>query len=211
MMINLSDRLQAVANMVPQGAKIVDVGTDHGYVPVYLVQNGICDSAIACDINELPLKSCEFLVRESGLGNKIKCILSNGVDNVPNDEYDTVILAGMGGELISDILSRVENAFDKTFIINPMTHSEIVRKWLYDNKFEIKNDIVIPDGKHHYNIILAKYCGKDIKKSQTDYYLGEIKDFSDKEYFLHLINYLTNKQKSGIDFSQVIKDIEEKL
>lgn len=210
-MINLSDRLQAVADMVPNGSKIVDVGTDHGYVPVYLVQNGICQNAIACDINSSPLKSCEYLVRETGLEDKIKCILSNGLDNVPNDEYDTVILAGMGGELIADILSRVENVTEKSFIINPMTHSEIVRKWLFDNKFEILNDVVLPDGKHHYNIIYAKYSDKVVKKTQTDYYLGEIKDFSDKEYFEHLLNYLNNKQKSGIDFSQVIKNIEAKL
>lgn len=210
-MINLSNRLKAVADMVPAGSKICDVGTDHGYIPVYLVQNKICPNAIACDINEQPLKSCEFLVRESGLTDKIKCILSNGLDSVPNDEYDTVILAGMGGELISNILSRIENKEQKQFVINPMTHSEIVRKWLYDNGYQIKNDIVVADGKHHYCVFLAKYSGAVVSKTESDYYLGEIKDFSDKEYFMHLLTYLKNKEKSGRDFSKVIHDIEAKL
>lgn len=210
-MINLSSRLKAVADMVPNGAKICDVGTDHGYVPAYLVQNGICPSAVACDVNVAPLKSCEFLVKECGLSDKIKCVLSNGFDDVDSNDFDVAILAGMGGELISDILSRCSKKEQKSFIINPMTHSELVRKWLFDNKFEIVRDIVIPDGKHHYNIIFAKYSGFEAQKTISDYYLGEINDFSDKEYFEHLLNYLNNKQKSGADYSAVIKDIEEKL
>lgn len=210
LMNKLTKRLQAIADMVEDGSVIVDVGTDHGYIPVYLVENGICDKAIACDINEGPLNSCIFLVRQLGLSEKITCVLSNGLDSI-NDSYDTIIIAGMGGELIADILSRARDINSKKLIINPMTHPELVRKWMYDNGFEIDKDIIVPDGKHHYNIISASYVGKINSKKDIDYYLGNIEDFSDKEYFKHLLVYLKNKQKSGIDYSSIINAIEEKI
>lgn len=209
-MIKLTKRLQAIADMVNRGSVPVDVGTDHGYIPVYLVQNKICKTAVACDINEGPLNSCRMLVTQCGLDDKIKCVLSNGLQSV-NDEYDTVIIAGMGGELIADILSRTENIFSKNIILNPMTHPEIARKWLFDNEFEITKDIIVADGRHHYSIFSAEYVGNVGEKTQSDYYLGSITDFSDKEYFEHLLVYLKNKQKSGLDLSEPIKAIEEKI
>lgn len=209
-MIKLTKRLQAIANMVKRGSIPVDVGTDHGYIPVYLVQKKICKTAVACDINEGPLNSCRMLVSQSGLDDKIKCVLSNGLQSV-DDEYDTVIIAGMGGELIADILSKAENITLKNIILNPMTHPEIARKWLFDNGFEITNDIVVADGRHHYSVFSAEYVGNVGEKKQSDYYLGSITDFSDKEYFEHLLVYLKNKQKSGLDLADLIKTIEEKL
>lgn len=209
-MIKLTKRLQAIADMVNRGSVPVDVGTDHGYIPVYLVQNKICKTAVACDINEGPLNSCRMLVSQCGFDDKIKCVLSNGLQSV-NDEYDTVIIAGMGGELIADILSRAESIFSKNIILNPMTHPEIARKWLFDNGFEITKDIIVADGRHHYSIFSAEYVGNVGEKTQSDYYLGSITDFSDKEYFEHLLVYLKNKQKSGLDLSEPIKAIEEKI
>lgn len=209
-MIKLTERLQAVADMVKPGARVVDVGCDHGYIPAYLVENKICDKVIACDVNEAPLNSCRLLVSQLGFENNIKCILSNGLSDVPKG-YDTVIIAGMGGELISNILDKSEYVKQCTLIINPMSHSEIVRKWLYDNGFSIDKDIIVAETRHHYNVILARYTATFESKSVVDYFLGEIKDFSDKEYFIHLKNYLTNKQKSGADFSSVIKAIEDIL
>jgi tRNA (adenine22-N1)-methyltransferase len=145
------------------------------------------------------------------LQDKIKCVLSNGLENVSGDDIDDILIAGMGGELIANILSSCSYVKDKHLILNPMTHSEITREWLYSNGFEINNDIVVNDGNHHYNVFDAVYSGNVGKKCRVDYYLGNIKDFSDKEYFEHLLNYLKNKQKGGEDFSDVINAIEVKL
>ncbi len=209
-MIKLTKRLQAIADMVRQGSIPVDVGTDHGYIPVYLVENEICKSAVACDINEKPLNSCRMLVSQTGLNDKIKCVLSNGLQGI-DENFDTVIIAGMGGELIADILTNANNITSKEIILNPMTHPEIARKWLFDNGFKILNDVIVADGRHHYSVISARYTGDVGEKTQADYYLGSISDFSDKEYFEHLLVYLKNKQKSGIDYNDLIKTIEEKL
>lgn len=209
-MIKLSCRLQAVADMVNEGARVVDVGTDHGYIPAYLIKNNIAKSVIACDINEKPLASCRRYISSLGLDDKVKCVLSDGLKGIDGD-YDTVIIAGMGGELISQILENAENIRHCRLIINPMTHTELARKWLYDNGFCIENDIVVADLKHHYSVLSAHYTGKIQEKSVVDYFLGEISDFSDREYFEHLLIYLKNKQKSGVDYSDVISAIEGKI
>ena len=98
-MQNLSKRLKAVASLVKKGASVADVGTDHGYIPVYLIENDIVSSAIAMDINEKPLASCQALVKSKGLENKIQTRLSNGLENLKRGECDTVIIAGMGPNL----------------------------------------------------------------------------------------------------------------
>lgn len=210
-MIKLTNRLKSIADMVQKGERIADVGCDHGYIPVYLVGEGISPSAVACDINKGPLNSCSLLVKQYGLENKIKCVLSDGLKQVSSSDYDTVIIAGMGGELIADILSREKEIRDKRLILNPMTHPELARKWLFDNGFTIDNDIIVPDGKYHYSVFTSHYTGEISDKKDIDYFLGNIKDFSDKDYFLHLLNYLSNKQKSGFDYSDLISKIKEKL
>ncbi len=210
-MQNLSKRLSATAALVKSGAVVADVGTDHGYIPVYLVKNGISPRAIALDINEGPLNSCKELVRSECLEDKIVTRLSNGLDSVDKSECDTIIIAGMGGELIADILSRHSWIRDKHIILQPMTHPELARKFLYDNGFEIQNDIIVCDKKHHYSVFDAVFTNEFKQRKRSDYFLGNIKDFSDKEYFLHLLNFLKNKQKSGKDYSDVISAVEEKL
>jgi tRNA (adenine22-N1)-methyltransferase len=210
-MSGLSKRLTAVAELVEQGSAIVDIGTDHGYVPVYLVKNGIAKSAVALDINEGPLASCRALVESEGLSDRISVRLSDGLENVKSEEYDTVIIAGMGGELISDILSRCRDAEKKHLILQPMTHPEIARKYLYDNGYGILHDFTVADGRHHYSVFDARFTGDFRERSRADYYLGEISDFSDKEYFLHLLNYLRNKVKSGEDNDDVIAAVEKIL
>ena len=117
----------------------------------------------------------------------------------------------MGAELIVDILSNCDFVNELHLILQPMTHPEIARKYLYDNGFEINNDFIVTDAKHSYSIFDANYTGKITPKVPTDYFLGNITDFSQKEYFLHLLNYLKNKSKSGADLSDVISAVEEIL
>lgn len=208
-MFKLSIRLSSVAALVNQDAAIADIGTDHGYIPVYLLKNNIIKSAVASDINEGPLESCRRLVSEYELNDKVRVILSNGLDKLNEKDFDTVIIAGMGGELISEILSKKDYIKSKRLILQPMTHGEIVKKFLYDNGFEIDKDFIVKDGKHNYNIFDAYYTGACKERTRVDYYLGNIKDFSNKEYFVHLLSFLKNKSKSGQDYSDIISVLEK--
>lgn len=208
-MQELSNRLSAVAALVKQDAAIADIGTDHGFVPVYLAQRGVIKSAVAADINEGPLASCKELVMANGLESIIKLRLTDGLKDISSDEYDTVIIAGMGGELIARILSQCPYIKEKHLILQPMTHPELARKFLYDEGFEIDNDIIVNDGSHNYCVLDAHYTGNTAAKSRIDYYLGNIKDFSNKDYFRHLLNYFYNKSKSGEDYADIISALEE--
>ena len=210
-MISLSKRLNACAGLVRKDIKLADIGCDHGYVPVFLLERGIIKSAVACDINEKPLSSCRALVKENALESKIKCVLSNGLENIDKNDVDDILIAGMGGELIADILSRCNYINEKHLVLNPMTHPELARKWLYENGYVIKNDIIVEDMGHHYSVFDSYYTGNVITPSDEKCFLGEIDDFSDREYFIHLLNYLKNKEKGGADYSQLISKIKEKI
>lgn len=210
-MVGLSKRLDAVASLVKPGCVVADIGTDHGYIPVYLYKAGIIKGAVASDVNEGPLSSCKALIEQEGLGEHISVRLSDGLDSLSPNEYDTVIIAGMGGELIAKILSRCSCLKDKHIILNPMTHPELARKFLYDNGYEILNDFIVRDGRHYYSVFDAQYAAKFEKRTDADYFLGNISDFSNREYFVHLLNYLKNKSRGGTDYSEVIKAVEGKI
>ena len=105
-MAELSKRLQAVADLVTPGMRLVDVGTDHAYIPIYLTQNGLVPSAIAMDINKGPLERADTHILEHGLDGKIVTRLSDGLVNLKMEEADTMIAAGMGGGLVIHILNE---------------------------------------------------------------------------------------------------------
>lgn len=212
-MIKLTQRLSAAASMVRDDSSLADVGCDHGYLPVYLIMGGKVKSAVAGDINEGPLASCRALVAEYNLEDRIKCVLSDGLSNISSDECSDVAICGMGGELISNILSDCSwtKSRDKHFIFNPMTHPEILRKYLYDNGFCIGRDIVVKEGCRYYSVFEAVYDGKKRRYSDIDCFLGNIDDFTHKEYFVHILNHLENKMKGGSDYSDVAAAIKEKL
>ena len=213
MTVKLTERLLAVARLVRDGSSLADIGCDHGYLPVYLVLNGKIKSAVAGDINEAPLDSCRSLVSDYALEDKIKCILSDGLKSIHKNEANDIAICGMGGELIADIVSNCEWAKNKEkhYIFNPMTHPEILRKYLCENGFEIGTDIIVKEGRHYYSVFEATYTGTGREHNESYYYLGNINDFTHKEYFRHLLNYLENKMKSGFNFSKVIDDIKEKI
>ena len=212
-MVTLSPRLLAVAKLVRQGAILADIGCDHGFLPVYLLQNGIINSAVASDINRGPLSSCEKLVIKEGLQNRVSLVLSDGLRSIDCNSYTDITFCGMGGELISSILNASKEHFspDKHYIFNPMTHPEILRKYLCDNGFEIGSDFIVREQNHYYNVFDAYYTGKIKKYDESYYFLGNITDFTHKEYFTHLLNHLENKMKGGTDYSLVITAIKEKL
>lgn len=212
-MVSLSPRLFAVAKLVRRGSVLADVGCDHGFLPVYLLQNGIIKSAVASDINQGPLSSCKQLIAKEGLQNKVSLVLSDGLCGIDCNSYTDVTFCGMGGELISFILNVSKEHFsaDKHYIFNPMTHPEILRKYLCDNGFEIGEDFIVREQNHYYNVFDAYYTGKIKYYDESYYFLGNITDFTYKEYFTHLLNHLENKMKGGADYSSVITAIKEKL
>ena len=150
--MELSDRLQAVADLVTPNLVIADVGTDHGYVPIYLVRNEIIPRAIAMDINEGPLERAAAHIRAYHLESKIRTLLSDGMKELEQGEADAVILAGMGGGLMLRILEESKEIVKgmKECILQPQTELYRVREYLVKEGFDfLEERMVLEDGKYY--------------------------------------------------------------
>lgn len=150
--MELSKRLQAVADLVTPGYTIADVGTDHAYIPIYLVEKEIVPKAVAMDINKGPLERAAEHIKEHKLEDKIQTRLSNGLQYLHKEEVDTVILAGMGGNLMMNILNEDMNKTNclKECILQPQSEVAKVRNFLLEKGFLfMKEDMVWDDGKYY--------------------------------------------------------------
>ena len=172
--MKLSKRLQTIADFVKKGAVVADIGTDHAHIPIYLIKNNIISRAYACDINAGPLEKAKENINYYGVKN-IELRLSNGLEKLKTDEADTFIIAGMGGELIIDILDRGQGFFDKknTFILSPHTKIEEVRNYLLRKGLKIlKEDMCIDEGKF-YTVMEAVYMGKTFSYTKGELLFGK--------------------------------------
>ena len=162
-MINLGPRLLCAASLVRCRTKIADIGTDHAYLPAYLVEKGIADSVLACDIGIMPLKNAEKTVKAYGLEDRISLRISDGLKEVSPSEADEIIICGMGGTLMTEILGAAPwIKRDKMhLILQPMTHSEDVRKFLLSNGFFVTEEKFVTDAGKVYCCISADFDGKD--------------------------------------------------
>lgn len=151
--MELTPRLQAIANQVPQGARLVDVGTDHGHLPVWLLLNGRIDRAIAADLRAGPLDRARDTARQYGQTERLSFRLCDGLADVRPEEVDTVVIAGMGGETIAAILKAAPwSREDKLLFLQPMTGAPKLREWLQANEYRILNEEIVREGKKLYSI-----------------------------------------------------------
>lgn len=153
--MELSARLQLLADWVPSGARIADVGTDHAYLPVWLLLYGRVVSAIACDLREGPLERA----RQTGYtyGVDLDLRLGNGLDVAAPEEADTIVIAGMGGENIAAILERAPWTADgrHTLLLQPMSRAEDLRRFLMDHGYAIRREALVRDRGTIYPVMEA--------------------------------------------------------
>jgi len=172
----LDIRLKTIAELVRKDSNVCDVGTDHAYLPCYLVKKGITNHCVACDINEQPLQSAKEHIAKYGFEDKIETILSDGLQNVPSSKAQDIVIAGMGGELISKIILACDFTRDKTkrLILQPMTNVPFLRDCLYQHGFEIIKEIPVIDKNQYYTVMHAEYIGVTIQKDELFLTLGKI-------------------------------------
>ena len=151
-MVKLSKRMKAVASMVTKGNIVADVGTDHGYVPIALISQGKIPEAIALDINKGPLERANEHIKLHGLQDKIQTRLSDGVAAISVGEADSIVIAGMGGELVIHILSDGEEVCRnaRELILQPQSDIDKVRAFLRERKYKIVDeDMILEEGKYY--------------------------------------------------------------
>lgn len=172
-MIKLSKRLLAIANLIDDNSKVADIGCDHGLVSIYLAMNKQNISIIASDINQNALDNAIKNINKYHLEDKIKVCLSNGLDNI-NDEIDTIIISGMGGHTIVDILTNNQEKLNtvNNIIIQSNNDIEYVRRKIVKLGYYISKEELILDKNIYYTVILFTKGKK--KYTNKEYYFGPI-------------------------------------
>lgn len=172
--MQLSIRLSAVAALAKDAERLADIGTDHGYIPIYLAQQGTLISALAMDVNKGPLLRAQENIRKYHLEEVIQTRLSDGAEKLLPKEADTVVIAGMGGALTikileesRDVLADVEN-----FVLQPQSEISLVRKYLHANGFCICREDMVKDEGKYYPMMLARH-GKQEPWSEQEYRFGK--------------------------------------
>lgn len=169
--MNLSDRLKTVGGMIKDVNTIIDVGTDHAYIPIYLIKNNIIERAIASDINSGPVEKAKKNVSDYNLGDKISCRLGGGLTTVKPKEVDAAIIAGMGGNLIRDIIEESKEVFKNLdyAILQPVQNPEVLREYIYKSGYKIIDEELVKEEDKFYEIFKVKYDNK-IKEIQPIHY-----------------------------------------
>ncbi len=167
----LTPRLRAIADSVPTGATLADVGTDHGYVPIYLCQKNIIVKALAMDVKEGPLSRAQKNIERFDMKEKIETRLSDGLCALQQGEVDTAVIAGMGGLLIAQILEEAP-FYLKTYILQPMTATAELRAYLEQNGFCIVKEKLAQEDEKLYTIMRIERGEMNIEKP-VYYHVGQ--------------------------------------
>lgn len=172
--IELTPRLRTVADLVPEGARLVDVGTDHAYLPAALLLEGKIPGAVAADLREGPLNRARQTAAEYGLGDKIAFRLCDGLVGIQKQEAEAVAIAGMGGETIADILAAAPWVREQNvpLILQPMSSMTDLRIWLESNGFAIQEERLAREGDTLY-VILSVRAGEMDKLSPAQLWAGK--------------------------------------
>lgn len=157
--LTLTPRLQAIADRVPQGARLADIGTDHGHLPLWLLTQNRLTYAIASDLREGPLDHARDNARFHELTDRVRFRLASGLEGIEPDECDTISIAGMGGETIAAILEAAPWTADgkHTLLLQPMTMLPQLRQWLWAHGYCIQEETVCQEGHRYY--LIWTVCG----------------------------------------------------
>ncbi len=208
--MELSKRLQFIAAHIDRCKTIIDIGTDHGYIPIYSVKNNLCEKAIASDINKEPVKKAEMNAALEGVKSSVEVRLGGGLEVINIGEAEAVVIAGMGGNLIRDILEKdiEKTASFKYLILQPAQNPEVLREYLYNNGYEIiEEDLCIDEGIY-YELFKVKKNNKAEKVSlEPIYYEISPRLLKDKNKLM--LSYLESKEEKYSKILGFIKDNSE--
>ncbi len=168
-------RMAAICAMVREGAVVCDVGTDHAIIPAELLKSGRCRRAVITDISAASLEKGIKNIQKQGLSERTSAFLADGTVGVNLDDVTDVIIAGMGGELITGIISRDERLKTRgmRLVLQPMSRAHLLRAYLSENGFSVLREVKAVSGRRVYAVINAEYTGKAEKTGIREMYLGK--------------------------------------
>lgn len=221
--MQLKPRLMSIASKVKKDSFIADIGTDHAYIPIYLIRNGICKRAIATDIKKGPIEIAKNNTILYNMQHQIEIRQGSGFSPINYNEVDCAIMAGMGGHLICELIEKDKDKVNtiEYLIIQPMQFVSYVRKYLYNNNFYIFDEKLVKEDDKIYEIIICKH-GKDFVQDDIYYEIGKktienndelIKEFINKKICdnINIINKIDyeKSQECNIKKKQCMDKIEK--
>lgn len=204
----LNKRLTLAAEMLGQVKSVADIGTDHAFLPIYLIKEGLAERVIACDIAEGPLSVAKANITKYGLADKIELRLANGLLGLEPNEVDAVTILGMGGETIADILTDspwVKNP-SVTLILQPMSCDDRLREYLLCEGFEIKSELGVESQGRFYTVMKVAFSGNIPKVGKEYKYIGKLLENPNAA----AITFVNNRLKSMKACMRDIEKVERK-
>ena len=197
----LTPRLKCIIEYV-KCKTVADIGTDHAYIPIELVENGKVEYAIAADVREGPLKIASSNIEKHGLTDKIEVRLGDGLSVLTPGEADIIIIAGMGGILIKDIIeANTEIAKSSVLVLQPMNSQYELRKWLISNGFTVLSEDIECEEHHVYNIMVVVNGAQDKFERDIDYHIPPML-YKNK-------NFRALFEKKKREFTKIINGLEK--
>ena len=169
-------RLEQMISMIDSRIGVVDVGTDHGMLPVTLALRGYRGNLFATDIHAAPLQAAMRQAEEAGVKDKIRFCLTDGLDGIDPSAVDTIVIAGLGGDVICSILDRAEWTMNSCYrmILQPMTKAEVLRFWLCNNGYEITEEHLVRENGRIFRILSVRFTGVNTPMTDAELYLGKL-------------------------------------
>lgn len=220
--MELSERLNFIIKNIENTSVLADIGTDHGYIPLHAIRNGICSKAIAIDINKDPLDKARLNAILEGMGDELEFRLGDGLKALEKDEVEVTVIAGMGGNLIRDILeAQIEKVNSmKYLILQPAQNPEVLREYLYTNNYEILHEDLCLDENIYYELFKVRRKEGEATNLDSIYYEVSPKLLMQKHPLMkeYLISKVKNYEKinsfiteSTINANERRKSIQEKI
>ena len=222
----INKRLLACSELVREGAVLADVGTDHAYLPIHLLEQGKIGRAVLSDINQGPLNKARENAERAGFIHKVTLKLCNGASELSDTGATDYAICGMGGELIAEIIEHAPHLKDNTIslVLQPMSKPEALREYLFLSGFEIIKERYVTDTGKHYVCILARFSGVNTPFSSADVAFGtrEIFDMAKsperdeymKTRYASILRTIVGKKEGGLDTSdesELVLALEERM
>ena len=173
MKLPISKRLLKCAELIQPCETAADVGTDHGYLAIYLLRNGICRHVIAADLREKPLATARRNAELFGVADRMTFVQSDGLHNINPNSFQTLICAGMGGDLITHILADAFWLKDPayTLVLQAQSGGADLRRWLGENGYSIERECLVQDGGFLYGVMLVRH-GQEMALTPGEQYVS---------------------------------------
>lgn len=201
-LFQLGARLTACAGFVRPGAVMADIGTDHAYLPIWLLKSGRIPYAYASDVKRMPLESAKRNAEKYQVGDRLCTVLGNGLENISDDRVTDVVIAGMGGALIADILRAAPFVRNQKIrlILQPMKDDPQLRLWLFENGFVIEEEKPVFDAGKVYTVICAAFSAVDRPEPDVLYpYMGRLPKDSDSKRYAEKVVRILAKEAAGAE------------